>query len=114
MEMIPKENGGRAGSDARAAERGPVVTRLSRATATEDTRTRNPEDLKGGDVVDGQVRNLTEFAAFIDVGVGSDAFLHVSKWGGRRFHVNEHVSVRIKEVRKAGPKKWKIDVELNQ
>ena len=37
------------------------------------------EDLKVGSVLTGRVTNTTHFGAFVDIGVGRDALVHVSK-----------------------------------
>lgn len=49
----------------------------------------------------GQVRNVVDFGAFIDIGVGSDALLHVSAMRGRStdsFTVGARIAVRIRNV----------------
>jgi len=54
-----------------------------------------------GDVVEGIVKNLTEYGAFIDIG-GIDGLLHVTdmSWGriqnpGELFNVGDHVQVKV-------------------
>lgn len=37
------------------------------------------EQLNVGDVLEGTVRNVVDFGAFIDIGMSSDALLHISK-----------------------------------
>ena len=37
------------------------------------------EDLKVGDEVEGTVRNVVDFGAFIDIGIKNDALVHISK-----------------------------------
>ena len=37
------------------------------------------EDLKVGESLTGRVTNTTHFGAFVDIGVGKDALIHVSK-----------------------------------
>ena len=37
------------------------------------------EDLKIGDILTGVVRNVTQFGAFVDVGLKNDALIHISQ-----------------------------------
>ena len=62
------------------------------------------EKIHVGDVVDGTVKNITDFGAFIDLG-GADGLLHISEmsWGRvenpkKVFKVGETVTVLIKEI----------------
>ena len=41
------------------------------------------EDLSPGDVLTGQVTNVTHFGAFVDVGVSRDGLVHISKMHSR-------------------------------
>ncbi len=57
-----------------------------------------------GDVVEGVVKNVTDFGAFIDLG-GADGLLHISEmsWGRiehprKLFHVGDNVKVLIKDI----------------
>ena len=57
-----------------------------------------------GDVVEGVVKNVTDFGAFIDLG-GADGLLHISEmsWGRienpkKVFHSGDHVTVLIKDI----------------
>ena len=57
-----------------------------------------------GDVVEGTVKNVTDFGAFIDLG-GADGLLHISEmsWGRvenpkKVFHVGDKVQVFIKDI----------------
>nr|CAB3266554.1 S1 RNA-binding domain-containing protein 1-like [Phallusia mammillata] len=43
----------------------------------------NTNDIKPGDVVRGRVANVTDFGVFVDIGIGQDALLHLSKMNGR-------------------------------
>ena len=59
---------------------------------------------KAGDVVEGTVKNVTDFGAFIDLG-GADGLLHISEmsWGRvenpkKVFKVGETVKVLIKDI----------------
>ncbi len=62
------------------------------------------ETLKVGDVVEGTVKNVTDFGAFIDLG-GVDGLLHISEmsWGRvenpkKVFKVGDQVKVLIKDI----------------
>lgn len=62
------------------------------------------ERIQVGDVVDGVVKNLTDFGAFIDLG-GADGLLHISEmsWGRvenpkKVFKVGDEVKVLIKDI----------------
>ncbi len=62
------------------------------------------EKIHVGDVVEGTVKNITDFGAFIDLG-GADGLLHISEmsWGRvenpkKVFKVGEVVTVLIKEI----------------
>ena len=62
------------------------------------------EKIHVGDVVEGVVKNVTDFGAFIDLG-GADGLLHISEmsWGRvenpkKVFNVGDKVSVLIKEI----------------
>ncbi|RXK02342.1 RNA-binding protein [Arcobacter sp. CECT 8989] len=52
------------------------------------------EDLKEGFVLSGIVRNITDFGAFIDVGLKNDALLHISQISNKRIsHPSEVLSI---------------------
>lgn len=60
--------------------------------------------IKEGDIVEGVVKNVTDFGAFIDLG-GADGLLHISEmsWGRvenprKSFHVGDALDVLIKEI----------------
>ncbi len=62
------------------------------------------ESIQEGDVVEGTVKNVTDFGAFIDLG-GADGLLHISEmsWGRvenpkKVFKVGEKLKVLIKEI----------------
>ncbi len=62
------------------------------------------ERIKEGDVVEGTVKNVTDFGAFIDLG-GADGLLHISEmsWGRiehpkKVFKVGDQLKVLIKEI----------------
>ncbi|MBD3289154.1 S1 RNA-binding domain-containing protein [candidate division KSB1 bacterium] len=52
------------------------------------------EDLKEGMILEGTVRNVVDFGAFVDIGVKTDGLIHRSQMARRRFkHPTEIVSV---------------------
>lgn len=62
------------------------------------------EKIKVGDVIEGAVKNVTDFGAFIDLG-GLDGLLHISEmsWGRvdnpkNMFHIGDVVKVFIKDI----------------
>ncbi|MBQ7955377.1 MAG: 30S ribosomal protein S1 [Lachnospiraceae bacterium] len=62
------------------------------------------DKIKEGDIVEGTVKNVTDFGAFIDLG-GADGLLHISEmsWGRvehpkKVFKVGDTVNVLIKEI----------------
>jgi len=74
-----------------------VLLEKERAALKESTL----ERLKEGQVVEGIVKNLTEYGAFIDLG-GIDGLLHITdmSWGrvnhpGELFQVGDHVRVKV-------------------
>jgi len=63
------------------------------------------KDLKPGLELKGTVRNVTDFGAFVDIGVHQDGLVHVSQFPGRRIshpseavRVGDVVTVWVKEV----------------
>ena len=63
------------------------------------------EDLKSGMVVPGIVTNITNFGAFVDIGVKQDGLVHVSQMADRYVsnpseivRIHQHVKVRILSV----------------
>jgi uncharacterized protein len=57
------------------------------------------EDLKPGDTLEGTVRNVVDFGAFVDLGVKQDGLLHISKMSldGRRVE-NPHEVVSVGDI----------------
>jgi uncharacterized protein len=63
------------------------------------------DDLKPGMVLPGIVTNITNFGAFVDVGVKQDGLVHISQLANRFIsdpnevvHLNQHVRVKVLEV----------------
>ena len=62
------------------------------------------ETLHEGDVVEGTIKNVTDFGAFVDLG-GMDGLLHISEmsWGHverpkEKFHTGDKIKVLVKEI----------------
>lgn len=66
------------------------------------------EELQEGDKVNGVVRNITDFGAFVDIGLKNDALLHISKISQKRIshpmdvlHINQQLkNIRISSIDK--------------
>lgn len=63
------------------------------------------KDLKEGMVFQGTVRNITDFGAFVDIGVHQDGLVHISQLSDKFIrhpldvvHIGDNVSVRILDV----------------
>ena len=56
------------------------------------------DDLKIGTQLDGVVRNVTTFGAFVDIGVGKCGLLHISKFMGQTFGPGDKVHCKIGNV----------------
>ena len=63
------------------------------------------EDVKPGMVVPGIVTNITNFGAFVDIGVKQDGLVHISQLANKFIsdpneivHLNQHVQVKVLEV----------------
>jgi len=70
------------------------------------------DELKIGDSVNGVVRNITDFGAFIDIGLKNDAMLHISQYSHKRIsHLMDVLSVnqQLKNI-----KIQNIDIEKNK
>jgi uncharacterized protein len=62
-------------------------------------------DLKAGMELQGTVRNVIDFGAFVDIGVHQDGLVHISQMANRRIahpldvvKLHQHVTVRVIEV----------------
>jgi uncharacterized protein len=56
------------------------------------------EDLQEGMQMQGTVRNVVDFGAFVDIGLKNDALLHISQLGGKRRVKNPHEEVAVGDV----------------
>ncbi|MDR1087214.1 MAG: S1 RNA-binding domain-containing protein [Endomicrobium sp.] len=69
------------------------------------------EDLKENMILDGTVTNVTNFGAFVDIGVHQDGLVHISKLSSK-FVPNPHEIVSVGETLKV--KVLKVDAELKR
>lgn len=69
------------------------------------------EDLKEGMVLDGTVTNVTNFGAFVDIGVHQDGLIHISKLSSK-FVTNPHEIVSVGDTVKV--KVLSVDAELKR
>lgn len=72
---------------------------------------RTLEQINAGDEVEGVVTNVTDFGAFVDIGVRQDGLIHLSELAHRFVHdphqvvrVGEYVRVKVLEVDKQNPR----------
>jgi protein Tex len=70
-----------------------------------DPTVKKPEDLKVGMILPGIVTNITNFGAFVDVGVKQDGLVHISQLADKFvsdpnqvIKLHQHVQVRVLEV----------------
>ena len=70
-----------------------------------DPNIRTINDLAEGMLLDGQVTNITNFGAFVDIGIKENGLLHISQISDRRIssvdevlHLNQHIKVKVLEV----------------
>ncbi len=70
-----------------------------------DNRVHTVEDLEEGMVLPGIVTNITNFGAFVDIGVHHDGLVHISQMANRRIahptdvvKLHQHVTVKVTEV----------------
>lgn len=70
-----------------------------------DPNIRTINDLHEGMLLDGEVTNITNFGAFVNIGIKENGLLHISQISDRRItsieevlHINQHVKVRILEL----------------
>jgi ribosomal protein S1 len=88
--------------------------RISLTMISPDTRT--IRDLQEGEVVEGVVTRMVAYGAFIDIGVGTDALLHVREMGNNYVEkpedvveIDEKLDVRIMTVNR---RRRHIDVSI--
>lgn len=65
-----------------------------------------------GKKLTGQVVNVVGFGAFVDIGVGNDGLIHISKMKGKQVVRGNKVEVAVLSVMGSGGHKTKISLEL--
>jgi uncharacterized protein len=70
-----------------------------------DSRVQSIDDLEEGMILPGIVTNITNFGAFVDIGVHQDGLIHISQMANRRIahptdvvKLHQHVQVRVIEI----------------
>ena len=70
-----------------------------------DPNIRTINDLHEGMLLDGEITNITNFGAFVNIGIKENGLLHISQISDRRIssieevlHINQHVKVRVLEI----------------
>ena len=70
-----------------------------------DSRVQSVDDLQEGMILPGIVTNITNFGAFVDIGVHQDGLVHISQMANRRIahpsdvvKLHQHIQVRVVEV----------------
>jgi uncharacterized protein len=74
------------------------------------------EDLKVGMALEGTVRNVTDFGAFVDIGLKNDGLVHISKLSKERIAspyeliaVGDLVTVTVLEI---DPQRGKVSLSM--
>jgi CRISPR-associated protein Csm5 len=77
-----------------------------------------PQDLQPGQIVEGRVRNVVNFGAFVDVGVGHDGLVHISELAEGYVasvesvvRVGQRVRVKVLSVERRGDR-WRISLTM--
>jgi CRISPR-associated protein Csm5 len=99
----------------------PLPKREERPTLTPmppTGRPQHPGDLQPGQALEGTVRNVAKFGAFVDVGVGYDGLVHISQLSDgyvnnaeEVVHVGQRVRVKVLSVERQGGK-WRISLTM--
>jgi uncharacterized protein len=70
-----------------------------------DSRVQTVDDLEEGMILPGIVTNITNFGAFVDIGVHQDGLVHISQMSNRRIahptdvvKLHQHVTVKVIEI----------------
>ena len=87
-------------------------------SATLSNQVKDIKDLQVGMILNGTVRNIVDFGAFVDIGVHQDGLIHISEMSDERVasplevvHVNEIVQVKVLSVDSA---RKRIGLSLKQ
>jgi uncharacterized protein len=70
-----------------------------------DSRVQTIDDLEEGMILSGIVTNITNFGAFVDIGVHQDGLVHISQMANRRIahptdvvKLHQHITVKVIEI----------------
>lgn len=70
-----------------------------------DSRVQQVDDLEEGMILPGIVTNITNFGAFVDIGVHQDGLVHISQMANRRINhptevvkLHQHITVKVIEI----------------
>ena len=70
-----------------------------------DSRVQSVDDLEEGMILPGIVTNITNFGAFVDIGVHQDGLVHISQMANRRIahptdvvKLHQHITVKVIEI----------------
>ena len=84
---------------------------LSRKAVKSESLSWIINDLKNGDIVDGIVRNIKPYGAFVEIGGGSSGLIYINdisvarmKSPEERLHIGQKIKVKIKEIDKENKK----------
>lgn len=101
---------------ARPRKKGPAAARPGKAIKRLNPMVKTIRDLKPGMTLDGVITNLTRFGAFVNVGLSTEAMIHVSQLStefveepSEVVRVGQNVSARVIEV---VPEKSRIALSL--
>ncbi len=80
----------------------------------------HPQDLQPGQILEGQVKGVADFGAFVDIGVGQDGMIHISelaegfvKCVEDIVHVGQTVRVKVLDVQlQQRSSKWRIGLTI--
>lgn len=62
------------------------------------TSLRNMDDLIVGSLLSGEVRNLTEFGVFVDIGVEKNGLIHIKSLAGETLKIGQRVDVKVQNI----------------
>lgn len=60
--------------------------------------------MKAGEIVTGAVTNTTTFGCFVDIGVGQDGLIHISKMRNETLKIGDRVDAYVLNVDEARKK----------
>ncbi|MFV2013847.1 MAG: S1 RNA-binding domain-containing protein, partial [Candidatus Heimdallarchaeota archaeon] len=93
-----------------------IDPRGTREFATFDEKISSIEDLKKGKIIEGVIRNVVDFGAFVDIGIKDNGLIHISNLSDR-FITDIHTMLKIGdkvkvEILDVDPNKRRIALRL--